>query len=289
VETPNGAALDRFERIRFFDALRGRLDARPAFHCIVLAESCAEGPRRDVARVITLGIDLSSMPKDTAICRIVWSATQAVAEPPEVGCDDARLDAAVAAADVVGIDAPLGWPSEFVAAVGGWTETVWDESVRDRMRFRASDRWLKERFGLTPLSVSTDLIALPAMRAMALLRRHGVADRSGDERFYEVYPGGSLSLWQLPRRGYKPAGAVSARREILQRIREALPWLKAPEECAATADGLDALLAALSVRAAAQGRSHRPPSELQAAARCEGWIHLPSGWPTPDGISPGAV
>jgi len=44
------------------------------------------------------------------------------------------------------------------------------------------------------LSVSTDRIALPAMRAMALLHRHGEADKSGDGKFFQVYPAGSLFL-----------------------------------------------------------------------------------------------
>ena len=77
------------------------------------------------AAMTTLGIDLSSMPRGTAACAIRWEKQRAVAGPPHLGCDDRRLDALIAAADVVGIDAPLGWPEPFVAAVGAWTATEW--------------------------------------------------------------------------------------------------------------------------------------------------------------------
>ncbi|MDA7640078.1 hypothetical protein N8787_00435 [Opitutaceae bacterium] len=50
------------------------------------------------------------------------------------------------------------------------------------MRFRATDKGIRKRLGNWPLSVSTDLIALPAMRAKALLNRHAVKDKSGGEK-----------------------------------------------------------------------------------------------------------
>src|ERR1700730_1724314 len=66
-----------------------------------------------------------------------------------------------------------------------------------------TDRVVHETVGRWPLSVSADRIALPAMRTFALLVRHGVTDRSDDNKFYEVYPAGSLSQWGLTSRGYK--------------------------------------------------------------------------------------
>ena len=144
--------------------------------------------------MLTLGIDLASMPKDTAACLVRWERGRASAETPRLGCTDADLDALIRETDVVGIDAPFGWPDAFRAAVADWTATTWteDAALRTRLRLRLTDRRVHEQLGLMPLSVSTDRIALPAMRAMALLHRHGVTDRSGDGRFFEVYPAGSL-------------------------------------------------------------------------------------------------
>jgi hypothetical protein len=40
---------------------------------------------------------------------------------------------------------------------------------------------------------------------MSLLKKHGVTDRSGDGRFFEVYPAASLRAWAMTSRGYKEA------------------------------------------------------------------------------------
>ena len=59
--------------------------------------------------------------------------------------------------------------------------------MRDKLRFRATDKDIRKRLGKWPLSLSTDLIALPAMRAMALLNHHGMRDKDTVEKdFFEV-------------------------------------------------------------------------------------------------------
>jgi predicted nuclease with RNAse H fold len=231
--------------------------------------------------MITLGIDLSSMPEGTAACSITWTNNQAIASPPAVGCTDDKLDAFISEADVIGIDAPFGWPEDFVAAVADWTADAWSKEQRNRFQFRETDRFVREQVGRWPLSVSTDRIALPAMRAMALLRRQGVGDRGGDGKFFEVYPAGSLFCWNLRCRGYKRVDAECAgfRQEILSELRTKLPWLDVPEAYAESSDTLDALVAALSARAAAQGLTAKPNPDQMATARREGWIHLPTALP----------
>lgn len=232
--------------------------------------------------MFTLGIDLSSMPTGTAACSIVWDEHRAVARPPVVHCNDDRLDALISESDAIGIDAPFGWPGDFVAAVGNWTASTWSPGERDRLQFRETDRAVRERVGRWPLSVSTDRIALPAMRAMALLRRHGVTDRSGDGRFFEVYPAASLYAWKLRCRGYKRVDAECAelRAEILRELRASLPWLEVPKHYADSSDSLDALVASLTARTAAQELTIRPAAAQVPAARTEGWIHFPTELPS---------
>jgi hypothetical protein len=128
------------------------------------------------AKMITLGIDLSSKRDDTAACLIEWEPDRAshVAEP-EKRCDDPRLCQLIAEASegskasAIGIDAPFGWPDGFSAAVAEWTSKVWteNEAFRKSLRFRTTDLFVQRMTKLWPLSVSTSLIALPAMRAMA--------------------------------------------------------------------------------------------------------------------------
>lgn len=231
--------------------------------------------------VTTLGIDMSSQPKGTAGCAITWEADRAVVMEPQLRCDDEMLGDMIAKSDAVGIDAPFGWPIEFALAVGAWKFTYWKPELREQLCFRKTDRLVYETVGRWPLSVSADRIALPAMRTFALLVRHGVTDRSGCEEFYEVYPAGTLSLWGLTTRGYKKDtdDHKQARQGILARLRRAMPWLVVPDICAASGDGLDALIASLTARAAMQGRTQRPTPEQAPYARREGWIHLPTALP----------
>ena len=232
---------------------------------------------------VTLGIDISSQPEGTAACTITWESGRAIAQPPCLACDDDQLALLIAEADAVGIDAPFGWPTEFTAAVASWTIPVWNSDIRKRLSFRATDHRVHDVIGRWPLSVSADRIALPAMRTLALLHRHGVRDRSGDGKFFEVYPAGSLRQWRLPSRGYKQETAEQqrVRETILNGLRRAMPWLTAPDVCAATGDALDALIASLTVRAAIQGRTLRPNAEEFPQAQSEGWIHLPTDFPSP--------
>lgn len=231
--------------------------------------------------IVTLGIDMASRPKTTAACMITWEAGRAVASPSLVNCDDENLDELISCADAVGIDAPFGWPAEFTKAVTAWDFTSWDDNLRKQLCFRVTDIMAQETLGNWPLSVSTDRIALPAMRTFSLLQRHGVDDRSGDGKFYEVYPAGSLRKWGLPYRNYKKDTSEhqQIRQQILNGLREALPWLAIPDECVTSSHALDALVASLTVRAAMQNRTSLPSLEQIALAEKEGWIHLPTGFP----------
>lgn len=232
--------------------------------------------------MITLGIDLSSQRQATAACLIDWTTDTPAIEAPALSCSDADLDALIAKADVVGIDAPFGWPAAFVEAVAGWQFTEWNTQLRDRLRFRVTDCIVRERQKRWPLSVSTDTIALPAMRAMALLARHGVSNRSGNGRFFEVYPAASLHAWGISNRGYKEAkkeACLEARRAILNELRGKLSLLYSPEEYARDADALDSLIASLTARSAAQGGCYPPPPDQLATISREGWIYVPTGFP----------
>lgn len=227
--------------------------------------------------MITLGIDLASQAADTAACAIEWGDHRVVVSDPTLRCSDDDLCCLIDAADVIGIDAPFGWPTAFIETLSNWTHAAWDIDLRDRLRLRETDRAVCQRTGLRPLSVSTDRIALPAMRAVALLTRYGVVDRSGDGRFFEVYPAGSLRCWGFAHNGYKKQNAScnSRRQEIVNQLRRVLPSLPAPDVCSAVDHALDAFVASLTARAAALGYTIRPEAAQVETAIREGWIHLP--------------
>lgn len=202
-----------------------------------------------------------------------------------MGATDTDLHELFGRADKIGIDAPFGWPAPFTRAVAAYsTETVWPPADVPQLRFRRTDEVAKEKLGRWPLSVSTDLIAVTAMRAVRLLAEVAAngetIDRSGRRRFVEVYPAAALHVWGFPSRGYKGTKGAEVRARLVSDLAErAEDWLTLSEEdwagCTASDDMLDALVAALVTRAAAIGRCEPIPPADQELAREEGWIALP--------------
>jgi predicted nuclease with RNAse H fold len=244
----------------------------------------------------------------------------ALVELPVQGADDGALLEAMEAAAWTGVDAPFGWPEPFVRAVAGYGHVgEWPVDVAsDELRLRATDRFVRHTIkesraiGLTPLSVSSDRIAVCAWRCAGLLRDHRartglVLDRVGvplttgadgppnehrpvgivaPRGVVETYPAAALAMWGLPWRGYKAsrrAGIEAARAQraaILSALdAQAAGWLVISEDahaaCVASDHCLDALLSALVAIAAATDVTIRPTLAQRGLARAEGWIHLP--------------
>ena len=235
--------------------------------------------------MVTLGVDLASQPKRTATCLIRWDRGSARVEALSLGATDADLHELFGRADKIGIDAPFGWPAPFTRAVHAYSsETVWPSVDVPHLRFRRTDEVVRERLGRWPLSVSSDLIAVPAIRAVRLLAEATATgeevDRSGAGRFVEVYPAAALHVWGFPSRGYKRTKGAAVRARLVSDLSErTADWLTLSEEnrtrCTASDDMLDALVAALVARAAAIGRCEPIPTGDHELAQEEGWIALP--------------
>jgi predicted nuclease with RNAse H fold len=232
----------------------------------------------------SLGIDLASKPKNTAICVVHWDeAGRATVGDTRCKVEDQELlDLARKTNVVTGIDCPFGWPDTFVRAVSAYHESkdwpaAWAPEHYHVTCFRRTDHFVHEETGLWPLSVSSDRIAIPAMRCAWLLSKLEVRDRSGDGRIYEVYPAAALRRWELRAdSSYKGRDGHASLNDLVARLKAAAPWLDLGEANRFTNDHLfDALLASLNARAAALGLTH-PPSQPDAAlAKKEGWIALP--------------
>lgn len=241
--------------------------------------------------VVSLGIDLASDPKRTALCWVRWAGGSAeVTRLERHGADAALLDA-ICEADKVGIDVPLGWPLAFVRAIaghtddGGWPADAPRPTVSPKqLQFRQTDAVVHALTKRWPLSVSSDRIAIPAMRAAALFarlaERVGPVSRDGAGLVTEVYPAAALRRWGFPAVGYKRKENRAARCALLQSIvSQTSAWLVIPESfhtsCEDSDDALDALVAALVARARAVDLCEPIPSESLEAATKEGWIALP--------------
>jgi len=254
-----------------------------------------------------VGIDLAGSPERTGVVVLTLRGSRAEATSPAAGfvADDADLVALVDSTTTVGLDAPLGWPDDFVAAVAAHSaQSRWPtfeephaRASRESLRYRQTDLFVKGLgIGSTPLSVSSDLIAVVAMRAAwlqsAWITRWGdLEPRDGSGRLVETYPAAALRAWGfLPPRGVRYKGGRSAAHredERLERERmvaeledRAESWLDlSPElrfDAVRSDHAFDALLSALVALASASQLTYPVPDELSEIALREGWIHVPS-------------
>jgi predicted nuclease with RNAse H fold len=233
--------------------------------------------------VITAGVDLASQAVRTAACEVNWSGGHAeVTVLTASGVDDEAILGLVERAGKTGLDVPLGWPQPFVDAVSAHhSRRPWTGGTQYQLRFRATDHHVAAETGRWPLSVSSDLIALPALRAAALMARvHEEVDRSGAGRFVEVYPASALRRWGFIGHGYKNRAGAENRSVLVPLFRRRTErWLRMTEDrwhmCELSDDAFDAVLAALVARAAHIGWCDPMPDALRDVGSREGWIALP--------------
>jgi predicted nuclease with RNAse H fold len=219
--------------------------------------------------------------------------------------DDRGLVEIVDRATVVGLDSPLGWPDDFVSAVTAHRQSArWPtfehrstDKIRESLRHRKTDLFVRSLdLGSTPLSVSSDLIGVVAMRGAwlqsAWAQKWGrLEPRDGSGRLVETYPAAALRAWGLlARRGvrYKGGGVGelregqrSERARMMGEIEEQTnSWLRVPDalrdEAVASDHTLDAFVCALVALATRAKVTHPTPEESREAALREGWIHVPS-------------
>lgn len=187
----------------------------------------------------------------------------------------------------VAIDAPFGWPDDFlVGASHVQAHQMWTD-LDGELLLRATDQKVERRTGRRPISV---LFSLNLLAVLAAKMRRGIGiddDREAwDQKAVEVYPAAALWCWMnhqfRPYRGTK-AGREKNRRLIVDDIQGALGTGnqlsdEIADKCVGSADLLDAVVAALVGLAVETGRTTLPKgAELQRKARSEGWIHLPEG------------
>jgi predicted nuclease with RNAse H fold len=237
--------------------------------------------------VITAGVDPAAQPGRTAVAAIKWTAGRAVIEDAACRADDEDILQVVKRADKTGIDCPFGWPTAFVSFVtshhAGHVSIPADEpGLRRNLTMRRTDFFVHEQLRLTPLSVSADRIAHVAFRCSVLLAKLEAAgepvDRSGSGLVAEVYPAASLRSWGLTHNGYKQGTETDALGHLVDHLLDEAPWLDCmthEQTMRRSHDIFDAVIAAMTARAAALGQTILPTGDDLAAATAEGWIIIP--------------
>ncbi|RPA06255.1 DUF429 domain-containing protein [Gordonia sp. OPL2] len=232
----------------------------------------------------TVGVDLAASPKLTAAASVEWSSGAARLTDLVLPADDGRIRELASGADRIGIDAPFGWPDDFVDFVvaqqrGELTEGRALDRIENRrpLAYRRTDRVVVEQGRGRPLSVSADQIAHVAFRAAGLIADLGVTDRV-DGWAVEAYPAAALKVWGLASRGYKGVARRSQLQTSCAMLTEQAPWLDLSghrEVLMADDNAFDAVITALIARAAAVGGTHLPDGTDRPIAEREGWIHVP--------------
>ena len=234
------------------------------------------------------GIDLAAEPKYTGLATLSAEASSLVVEAVAIGVTDEHLVDAVSQARGTGVDVPLGWPKTFVEFLQDHAQQTLKAPLntagawRRTLALRTTDIDLHRRTGLTPLSVSANLIAYPAFRwagIEARLRDLNVdVSRDGSGAIAEVYPAAALNRWGIPHTGYKGIKNGSARELIITSLSAHFPeldWNGFDAVALANDDALDAVIAALVQYQIAHGQCEGPPEHLRDIARIEGWIWVP--------------
>jgi predicted nuclease with RNAse H fold len=239
---------------------------------------------------MTVGVDLSVQPKKTGVAWIDWSTSGAQVRDLVVGATDELITQAVMEADKAGIDCPLGWPEKFVEFISAHhagnvivPAEVAGPAWQSTLAYRVTDKAVHDTTGLMPLSVAADRIAYTAMRCARLLAQLASngqpVDRCGTGVVVEVYPAVSLNHWGLPHRGYKGIGNAKCLAQVVDALLVAAPWLTLDpheDECRRSDDALDAVIAALTARAATKGLVTAPNTTQAATSSTEGWIAVPT-------------
>ena len=235
--------------------------------------------------MLTLGVDLAASPKRTAVCQTEWANGKARVVSWACQATDDELLALISRADRAGIDVPLGWPDAFVAALASYSPGgPWLKADTEHLRLRATDRFVWGKTRITPLSVSSDKIAAPAMRAAALLteysRENGAVDRTGRGRIVEVYPAAALHVWGFTHTQYKGKKRRVEREMLVSKFRrETGSWLELDGECYTAClsndNAFDSVIASLAARASAVGLTEPVRAQFAESAAREGWIALP--------------
>lgn len=248
---------------------------------------------------VIVGVDCATDPKRTGLARgrrlpsgtVELDAVGLASDGPSAKDRVLEwLDGAAAA--VVAMDAPLGWPRSLGDVLASHRAGDPIDVPPDRMFRRHTDEVVREITGRYPLEVGADRIARTAHAALRLLD----AVRAGSARpivvaagpreraawtAIEVYPAGTLRMLGLPASGYKRPPDRSRRAEILDGVAHWMTLDHLRQPMLSNADVLDAALCVLAGADFVAGHC-QPPADLALAER-EGWVWVRRAVAMPSG------
>ena len=240
-------------------------------------------------KVLIIGVDCATDPRKVGLAYGWWDGQNGVVEEMAAAGPDLspaawisqRVQAHRRCACLLALDAPLGWPAAFGAALAGHSAGQPIQTEPVNFFRRETDRFIHQTVGRRPLDVGAERIARTALSALQLVaqvsKRLGMdipllwnADMPCGLAAVEVYPAAVLQVLGLPASGYKENEQSAVRARILDGLARQLRLPQDVGSALADADILDALICVLAGIDFLAGRA-MPPQDLDLAMK-EGWI-----------------
>ena len=182
---------------------------------------------------------------------------------------------------LLAIDAPLGWPAPLATTLIEHRAGEALKTAANAMFRRATDVFIHDELGKTPLDVGADRIARTAYAALRLLGdlraklqlSIPLAWKPGDVTevaAIEVYPAATLLVHGIRSKGYKKPVQGEQRREIVAALKQRLRIAEGVPDLATSADLVDAAVCLIAGIDFLQGVAQYPGDP--DLARREGWI-----------------
>lgn len=244
-----------------------------------------------------IGIDCATQDNKRGVAVALFDGNECFIESAEKGLDDNVIgDKLVKCRQdggrvLLALDAPLGWPTllgRHLAEHEAGKKIPEDNS--HKLFRRATDRFIKDTYGIQSLDVGADRIARTAHSALKLLeflrgRSDSAIPLATDKNFQdisaiEVYPTATLKAHGLKSQSYKKAATADkdARENILRGLEELGICIKnevVRSNSIESADALDAIACVLAGMDFLKGNAYPPESsdyDYRELAVKEGWI-----------------
>lgn len=147
---------------------------------------------------------------------------------------------------------------------------------------RATDRFVREKLGKTPLDVGADRIARTAHSALAILG--SLRQKLGQEiplawstdfddvSAIEVYPAATLIAHRIGSHGYKNPDQIAQRDNIIEHLKAQVTISEEVSIIRSSPDALDAAVCVLAGADFLRKRAIAPTAGDLAVAKREGWV-----------------
>jgi predicted nuclease with RNAse H fold len=238
--------------------------------------------------ITVVGIDCAVNPKNVGLALGVFRSDRVEVEEVTAGRTEPSIAAIIEAwlgrrpgsPALLALDAPLGWPETMGTELSGHRAGAPLQTAPNELFRRQTDRFIKEKIKITPLTIGADKIARTAHAALQMLKLLRkilgqpiplASARPDAVSAIEVYPAATRAAHGIPVKARKDESKAARASRIVEKLS---PHLLFPESIEAramfTLDEADALTCLLAAQDFLLGHAMEPPPGTPVSQ--EGWI-----------------